>query len=68
MNKTAFYALTASMQSQVNKNLIFESRTNDLKRGDSKLAWDNLRKKYAINNSKSETELQNKFLNCTLTP
>ena len=67
MNKTAFYSLTASMTTQVNKDLIFESKTHLLKRGDAKLSWENLQKKYAIDNSKTETELQNKFLNCILT-
>lgn len=68
MNKTAFYALTVSMTSQVNKDIVFESTTSDLKRGDSKLAWDNIKAKYTVDNSRKETELQNKFLNCILTP
>ena len=66
MNKTEFYALTTSILTQVNNDLIYESRNHHLKRGDAKLAWENLQNKYSMDNSK--TELQNKFLNCILPP
>lgn len=68
MNKTAFFALTALMDSQTNKDIIFESVTKDISRGDSRLSWTRLNNKYTIDNSIYETQLQNKFLNCCLTP
>ena len=68
LNKTSIFVLTASIQTQSNKDIVFESSNTDISRGDSSISWKNIEAKYTKENSRSDTQLQNRFLNCMLTP
>ena len=42
LNKTAIFVLTPLMKTQSNKDIIFESSTTEISRGNSNIEWKNL--------------------------